>query len=150
MRRVHLDVLLLGVLAAALRRDVADRAFEHLEERLLHAFARDVARDRDVVAGLADLVDLIDVDDAALSGFEVVIRVLQKLEQNVLDILADVTGLGERGRIADGEGHVQDSRERLGKQRLAGCRSGPMSSTLLLSISTSVESLASSVCVSRL
>jgi hypothetical protein len=37
--RVDLDVLLLGMLAATLRRDVADRALEHLEQRLLHAFA---------------------------------------------------------------------------------------------------------------
>ena len=45
VRRVHLDVLLLGVLAAALRRDVADGAFEHLQQGLLHAFAGDVAGD---------------------------------------------------------------------------------------------------------
>ena len=35
--RVHLDVLLLGMLAAPLRRNVGDRPFEHLQERLLHA-----------------------------------------------------------------------------------------------------------------
>ena len=62
--RVHLDVLLLGVLAAALRRHVGDGAFEHLQEGLLHPFAGDVAGDRDVVGGLADLVDFVDVDDA--------------------------------------------------------------------------------------
>ena len=39
LRRVHLDVLLLGVLSAALGRDVADRAFEHFQQGLLHAFA---------------------------------------------------------------------------------------------------------------
>ena len=71
LRRVHLDILLLGMLPAPLRRDVGDRPFEHLQERLLHAFARDVAGDRDVVGGLADLVDLVDVDDSALGGFEI-------------------------------------------------------------------------------
>ena len=39
VRRVHLDVLLLGMLAAALRRNVGDGAFEHLQQGLLHAFA---------------------------------------------------------------------------------------------------------------
>ena len=62
LRRVHLDVLLLGMLAAALRRHVGHRAFEHLQQGLLHAFARHVAGDRDVLAGLADLVDLVDVE----------------------------------------------------------------------------------------
>src|SRR5438034_11469010 len=33
LRRVHLDVLLLGVLASALRGDVADGAFEHFQDR---------------------------------------------------------------------------------------------------------------------
>jgi hypothetical protein len=60
-----------GCLRPALRRDVGDGAFEHLEQRLLHAFARDVAGDRDVLARLADLVDLVDVDDAALGRLEV-------------------------------------------------------------------------------
>src|SRR5439155_2276464 len=36
VRRVDLDVLLLGMLASALRRDVADRPFEHLQQRLLN------------------------------------------------------------------------------------------------------------------
>src|SRR5207249_1307292 len=40
--RVDLDVLLLRVLAAALRWDARDRAFENLQERLLHALAGDV------------------------------------------------------------------------------------------------------------
>ena len=37
--RVDLQEVLLRVLAAALRRDVGDRAFDDLEERLLHALA---------------------------------------------------------------------------------------------------------------
>jgi hypothetical protein len=36
------------VLAAALGRHVGDGALEDLEQRLLHALARHVARDRDV------------------------------------------------------------------------------------------------------
>ena len=80
---------------------------------------RHVARDDDVVLGLADLVDLVDVDDAALRRFQVVVRVLQQLEQDVLDVLADVAGFGQRGRVADRERHVEDPRQRLGQQRLA-------------------------------
>ena len=117
--RVHLDVLLLGVLAASLRRHIGHGSLEHLEKRLLHAFARDVAGNRDVLRGLADLVDLVDVDDAALRVLQVVVGRLQQLEQQVLDVLADVAGLGEGGGVADRKRHVQNARERLRKERLA-------------------------------
>ena len=79
---------------------------------------------RGVVALAADLVDLVDVDDAALGALDVVVGVLQQLDDDVLDVLADVTGLGERRRVRDRERHVQDPRERLREERLAACRSG--------------------------
>ena len=79
----------------------------------------DVAGDADVVLGLADLVDLVDVDDAALGGFKIVIRILQKLQEDVLDVFADVAGFGERGRVADGEGDIENAGQCFGEQRLA-------------------------------
>jgi hypothetical protein len=45
---------------------------------------------------------------------------LQQLEDDLLDVLADIAGFGERGRIRHREGHVEDTRERLRQQRLAG------------------------------
>src|ERR1019366_8368024 len=78
---IDLDVLLFGVLAAALRRDVADGPFEHLEEGLLNAFAGDVAGDADVLAGLGDLVHLVDIYDAALGGFDIEVGSVQEFEQ---------------------------------------------------------------------
>ena len=119
VRRVDLDVLLLGMLAAALRRHVGRRAFEHLQQGLLHAFAGDVAGDRDVLAGLADLVDLVDVEDAALGRLDVEVGGVQQLQQQVLDVFADVAGFGQRGGVADGERHVEDAGQRAGQQRLA-------------------------------
>ena len=103
----------------ALRGNVGDGAFEHFQEGLLHPLAADIAGNADVILGLADLVDLVDVDDAALGGLQVVIRVLQELEQDVLHVFADVTGLGQRRRVADGKRDVEDARQRLGQQRLA-------------------------------
>jgi len=108
------------VLAPALRRHVGHRAFEHLQEGLLHAFAGDVAGDGDVLGGLADLVDLVDVDDAPLGGFEVEVGGVQELQQQVLHVLAHVAGLGERGRVADGKGDVDDLGQGLRQERLAG------------------------------
>jgi hypothetical protein len=51
----------------------------------------------DGVVGLAaDLVDLVDVDDAALRALDIVVGGLQQLQDDVLDILADVAGFGQR------------------------------------------------------
>ena len=119
VRRVHLDELLLRVLASALRRDVCDRALEQLEQRLLHALAGDVARDGRVLALAGDLVDLVDVNDAALCALDVKVRRLQELEQDVLYILADIAGLGERSRVRDGKRHIEHLGQGLGKERLA-------------------------------
>ena len=117
--RVDLEVLLLGVLAAPLGRDVGDGPLEQLQEGLLDALARDVAGDRDVLAGLADLVDLVDVDDPALGGGDVEVGRPDELEDQVLDVLADVAGLGQRGGVADGERDVEPPGQGLGQRRLA-------------------------------
>ena len=97
-----------------------DRALDQLQERLLHAFARHVARDRRVVALARDLVDLVDVDDAALRLLDVVVALLQQLLDDVLDVLADVARFGERRRVGDHERDVEQPRQRLREQRLAG------------------------------
>ena len=119
VRGVDLDELLVRVLAPALRRHRRGRALEDLQQRLLHAFARDVARDRRVLGLAGDLVDLVDVDDPGLGLLDVVVGGLDQLEQDVLDVLADVAGLGERGGVGDRERHLQQPRERLREQRLA-------------------------------
>ena len=117
---VDLEELLVRVLAAALRRHVGDRAFEDLQQRLLDALARDVAGDRGVLVLAADLVDFVDVDDALLALLDVAAGRLQQLEDDVLDVLADVAGLGQRRRVDDGEGDGQQLGQRLREQRLAG------------------------------
>src|SRR6185295_18143035 len=70
---VDLQEFLLWMLAAALRGYRGDCAFHDLQEGLLHALARHVAGDRGVVRLAADLVDLVDVDDAALGPLDVVV-----------------------------------------------------------------------------
>ena len=117
--RVDPQILLLGVLPPPCGRDVGDGAFQELQEGLLDPFARDVAGDRDVLAGLADLVDLVDVDDPALGGGDVVVGGHDELEDQVLDVLADVAGLGQRGGVADGERDVQAAGQGLRQGRLA-------------------------------
>src|SRR6185369_3002534 len=116
---VDLDEFLVRMLPSALRRNVGHGSFEDLEQRLLHALAGDVARDRRVVALAADLVDLVDVDDAALRLLFVVARGLVDLEDDVLDVLTDVTRLGQRRGVDDRERHGEHARQRLRQKRLA-------------------------------
>src|SRR5829696_3574028 len=117
--RVDGQELLVGMLAAALRRHGGRGPLEDLQQRLLDPLARHVARDRRVVGLAGDLVDLVDVDDPRLGLLDVVVGRLDELEEDVLDVLADVAGLGQRRRVGDREGDVEDARERLGQQRLA-------------------------------
>ena len=95
---------------------------QDLEQRLLHALTRDVTRDRRVVRLARDLVDLVDVDDAGLGPLDVEVGGLDQLEEDVLDVLADVAGLRERRGVGDGEGDVEDPRQRLREQGLAAAR----------------------------
>ena len=118
--RVDDGELLVRMLAAALRGNVGDGAFEDLEQGLLHAFAGDVAGDGGVLVLAADLVDLVDVDDAGLGAGDVAVGGLEELEDDVLDILADVAGLGEGGGVDDGEGNVEHLGEGVREQGLAG------------------------------
>src|SRR5262249_8944640 len=104
------------------RGDVGDGAFEDFEQRLLHAFAGDVAGDRGVLVLAADLVDFVDVDDALLGLLDVAARGLQELQDDVLDVLTDVAGFGQRRRVDDRERHRQQLGKGLREQRLAGAR----------------------------
>ena len=126
------------VLAPALRRHRGDRPLEDLQQRLLHALARDVARDRRVVRLARDLVDLVDVDDPGLGLLDVEVGGLDQLQEDVLDVLADVAGLGERGRVGDRERDVEDARERLREQRLAAAGRAEQEDVRLLQLDVAV------------
>ena len=113
---VDLDILLVGVLAAPFRRDVGDGPFDDFEEGLLNAFAGNVAGDRDVAVGFADLVDLIDVDDAVLGARDVVVGGLEEAEDDVFDIFPDIARFGQSGGVGNGEGDVEDARQGFGDE----------------------------------
>ena len=118
--RIDLQQLLLGMLAAAGGRNAGHRALKNLKQRLLNTLARNIASDGEVLGLAGNLVDLIDIDDAHLRALNVAIGSIDELKQDVLHVLAHITGLGERGGIGDGKRHLEDARKRLGKQGLAG------------------------------
>ena len=118
--RVDLQQLLLGMLAAAGGRNACHRALKNLKQRLLNALARNIAGDGEVLGLAGDLVDLVHVDNANLRALNIAIGGIDELEQDVLHVLAHVTGLGERGGVGDGKRHLEDARERLRQKRLTG------------------------------
>ena len=118
--RVDLQQLLLGMLAAPGGRNAGHRALKNLKQRLLNALARNIAGNGEVLGLAGDLVDLVHVDNAHLRALNVAIGSIDELEQDVLHVLAHIAGLGERGGIGDGKRHLEDARERLGQQGLAG------------------------------
>ena len=118
--RVDLQQLLLGMLAAAGGRNACHRALKNLKQRLLNALARNVAGDGEVLGLAGDLVDLVHVDNTNLRALNIAIGGIDELEQDVLYVLAHVTGLGERGGVGDGKRHLEDARKRLGEQGLTG------------------------------
>ena len=71
-----------------------------------------------------DLINFVNVDDALLSLGHVAIGVLQQFQNNVFNIFAHVTGLGERGGVHNRERHLEHARQSLRQKRLAGSR-GP-------------------------
>src|SRR5690606_33706075 len=105
--RIDVDEVLFGMFASALGGDGRHRAFEQLEQALLHAFARDVSRDGRIRALAGDLVHFVDVHDAALRRIDVVVGGLQQAYDDVFHVFAHVAGLGQDGGVHDGEGHVQ-------------------------------------------
>ena len=110
------------MLPPTLRRNVGNGAFQNLQQRLLHAFAGNIASDGRVLVLAPDLVDFIDVDDPGLRPTHISIRRLQQFEDDVLNVLADIAGLGQRRRIHDRERNVQHARQGLRHQSLARSR----------------------------
>ena len=108
------------MLAAAGGRNACHRALKNLKQCLLNALARNIAGDGEVLSLAGDLVNLVYVDNAHLSALNVAVGGIDELEQDVLHVLANVTGLGERGGVGDGKRHLEDAGERLGEQGLTG------------------------------
>ena len=108
------------MLAAAGGRNACHRALKNLQQCLLNALARDIAGDGEVLGLAGDLVDLVHVNDADLRALDIAIGGVDELEQDVLHVLAHVTGFGECGGVGDSKRHLEDARERLGEQGLAG------------------------------
>ena len=117
---VDLDQLLLRVFAPALGRNGGHCALYDLQEGLLDTFSGDITGDRYIFALFGDLVDLVDIDNADLGFFDIIICRLDKLEENVLNVLTHISRFSERSGIRDRKWHIDDLRESLRQISLSG------------------------------
>src|SRR5690348_1724921 len=80
------EEFLVRMFTATLRWNIRHGAFKNLQQCLLHALTRHVARDRRVLILATNLVDFVDVDDSLLRAFDVAVGGLQEFENDVLDV----------------------------------------------------------------
>ena len=99
--------------APPLRGHVGHGPLEDLQQRLLHALAGNVTSDRRVVRFAGNLVDLVDVDDSPLGTSNVEVGGLDQPQQDVLDVLADIARLGQRGGVGNREGDIENAGQSL-------------------------------------
>ena len=109
----------MGVFAPPLGRNGRRGALQDLQQGLLHPFTGNVPGDGRVLALAGHLVDLVDVDDPCLGLLDVVVGGLDQLEEDVLDVLTHVTGLGKGRGVGNGERDVEHPSQRLGHESLA-------------------------------
>ena len=135
---VDLDEVLMRMLPTALRRHRCRGALQDLQQGLLDTLAGDITGDRGVLALPGDLVDLVDVDDPGLRLLDIEVGRLNELEQDVLDVLADVAGLGQRGRIRDRERHIEHLGQGLGEVGLTAASGSDQQNVRLRELDTVV------------
>ena len=112
---------------------------------MLYAFTGYIFCDGSVLSASGDLVDLIDIDDASFSLFDVVVCRLDQLQQYIFDIFADITGFCQCRGISDRERNTQNLSQGPRDVGLAGsCGADHQNIALLnfdIRIAASVDSL---------
>jgi hypothetical protein len=78
---------------------------------LLNSLARDVPSDADVVGLSPDLIDFVNVHDTNLGSFHIIIGILQKAQNDILNIFTDVSGFGQRGSVSNTKRDIQNARQ---------------------------------------
>ena len=108
--------------------------FHDFQQCLLDALAGDISCDGSILALSSNFIHLINVNNAALCQVNVEIRRLQKTQKNIFHIVAHIAGLRQGGGVGNGEGYIQDLRQGLGKEGLAGTGGADQQDVALLQL----------------
>ena len=117
VRRVDRQELLVRMLATSLRRDGGKRSSRIFRSACW--YLPDTSRVIDGLSALRAILSTSSMQMIPVSAFLTSKSAAWISLRRMLDVLADVAGFGECGRVRDSERHVQDPRQRLGQQRLA-------------------------------
>ena len=130
--RIHMDVILVGMLTATLWRHIHHRTLQQLQESLLHTFTTHITGDGRVVALTGNLVDLVYEHDTTLCCLYIVVSHLEQTSQDTLHILTHITSLSKDSGIYNGKRHIEQFSDRTCQQRLTRtCRTHHDDITLL-------------------
>ena len=133
---IDLDAFLIRMLSAALRGNICNCALKDLKKCLLNALAAYVTCDGDILGLLSDLIDLVDIYDACLGTLDVIISCNNKLQEDILNVFTDVSGLCKACSICNSERNIKVLASVCARSVLPE-PVGPKSRILLLEISVS-------------
>ena len=108
------------MLTSALRWNAGNGSLKDFQQCLLYTFTRYITRNRWIFRLSRNFINFINIDNSFFRTFYIVISCLNQFKQDVLDVLTNVTGLGQGRGVGDGKRHVQHLCQRLGQQRFAG------------------------------
>ena len=82
------------MLPSTLRWNACYRTLNNLKQRPLHSLSGNITGNRNILALLCDLINLINIDNSVLCTVDIIIRCLNQLKENILYILSHITGFG--------------------------------------------------------
>ena len=102
--------------SSALRRNVCNSTLNNFKQCLLNALAAYVSGNRRIFGFSGYFIDFIDINNAAFRTFNVIIRRLDKLQKNILDVLTYISCFGECSCVGNRKRNVKRLCKRLSKQ----------------------------------
>lgn len=99
---------------------VDNTAFHNFEQRVLDTFTRHVATDTDVATRFANLVALVNVNNASLTALHILSTFQVQFEQNAFHVFPHVAGLGQAGGVGNDQWNVNEASERFDQERFTG------------------------------
>jgi len=87
---------------------------------VLDTFTRHITADTNVATGFANLVALVNVNNAALTAHYILSTFQVQFEQNAFHVFSHVAGLGQASGVGNHQWNVNETRERFDQECFTG------------------------------
>ena len=104
---IHMDILLVRMLATTLGRHIHHGSLKEFQQSLLNTFTTYISGNAGIIALTSYLIYLIDKYDASLSSLHIIVGNLQEARQDALHVLSHITRFCEYRRVYDRERNIQ-------------------------------------------